>query len=176
MIGSALSGLVAVLAGLLAGCSAPPAPEPLPMASMMAATAQGDSSRQCGAMSCRSNGVPYINDKGAIVIFPGEQFVIAFEIQDDKIVSAVPKPTGGHLPNAIEVSFKEIDSGMMLSLQSHLPMDLKYDAAMKAPDNRLVYTSSCPVRASLGSYESWPHPIKFLELSNFRIQDGGPCQ
>jgi len=145
-------------------------------ASVTLATAQADSSKQCGAMPCRSNGVPYVTDKGAIVIYPGEQFVIVFEIENGKIVSAVPNPVGGQSANTIEASFKEIDSGMMLSLQSHLPMDVKYDAAMKAPDNRLVYTSSCPVRANLGAFEGWPHPIKFLVLSNFRFQDGGSCE
>ncbi len=116
-------------------------------------------------MPCRSNGVPYVTDKGAIVIHPGEQFVIAFEIENGRIVSAVPGPASGQPTNTMDVSFKEIDSGMMLTLQSHLPMDVKYDAMMKAPDNRLVYTSSCPVRANLGVYEGWPHTVKFLELS-----------
>jgi hypothetical protein len=174
MIRAAFPGSVAVLMSLLAGCSAPPAPVPMP--STIAATAQGDSSKQCGAMPCRSNGVPYVTDKGAIVIHPGEQFVIAFEIENGKIVSAVPGPASGQPTNTMDVSFKEIDSGMMLTLQSHLPMDVKYDAMMKAPDNRLVYTSSCPVRANLGVYEGWPHTVKFLELSNFRFQDGGSCE
>jgi hypothetical protein len=127
-------------------------------------------------MACRSNGVPYVTDKGAIVIFPGESFVIAFEIESGKIVGALPRPVGDQAANTIEVSFKEIDSGMMLSLQNHLPSTVKYDAVMKAPDGRMVYTSSCPVRAGLSSFEGWPHPIKFLELSNFRFQEPGPCK
>ncbi|HKP26260.1 MAG TPA: hypothetical protein VJV39_20500 [Dongiaceae bacterium] len=93
-----------VLAGLLAGCSEPPAPEPVPTASM-AATAQGDSSKQCGAMPCRSSGAPYVTDEGAIVIFPGEQFAIAFEVENGKIVGAQPNSAGGSLSNAVEVSF-----------------------------------------------------------------------
>ena len=127
-------------------------------------------------MPCRSSGVPYVNDKGAIVIFPGENFVIAFEIENGKIVSAVPNPAGGQPSNAIEVSFKQIEIGMMLTLANHLPKTVKYDATMKAPDDRMVYTSSCPVRVGLSTFESWPHPIKFLELSNFRFQDPGPCE
>ena len=145
-------------------------------ASVAVGAVQADSVRHCGALPCRSNGVPYVTDKGAIVILPGENLVIAFEIENGKIVGAMPNLTGGQLANTIEVSFKAIDSGMMLSLQSHLPMDVKYDVAMKAPDNRLVYTSSCPVRANLATFESWPHLIKFLELSNFRFQDGGACE
>ena len=153
----------AVLSVLVAACA-------------MAAVAQADSSKQCGAMPCRSNGAPYVTDKGAIVIFPGEQFVIAFKIENGKIVDAEPYPAGGQLSNAIEVNFKKVDSGMMLTLANHLPKKVKYDAIMKAPDNKLVYTSSCPIDAGLSSFEHWPHPIKFLALVNFRFHDGGRCE
>lgn len=145
-------------------------------ARIMAGAAQADSPMQCGAMPCRSNGVPYVKDKGAIVIYPGEQFVVAFKIEDGKIVGAEPSPSGGRLTNAVEVRFKEISGGMMLTVASHLPSTVKYDATMTAPDDRVVYTSSCPIDAGLSNFESWPHPIKFLELSNFRLQDGGPCE
>jgi hypothetical protein len=131
--------------------------------------------QECGVMPCRANDKPYVTDKGAIVIYPGESFVIAFKIVDGKIVGAEPIPAGGSLSNAVEVSFKQIDSGMMLTVASHLPSTLKYDATMKAPDDRMVYTSSCPVRVGLSTFEGWPHSIKFLELSNFRFQDEGPC-
>jgi hypothetical protein len=173
MIRAAFPGLVAVLAGFLASCSAP---EPVPTASMKAATAQGESSKQCGAMPCRSNGEPYVTDKGAIVIFPGEQLVIALEIENGKIVNAQPNPASGSLSNAVEVSFKQIDSGMMLTVANNLSKTVKYDATMKAPDGRMVHTSSCPVDAGLSNFENWPHPIKFLELSDFRFQDGGSCE
>ena len=51
-------------------------------ASVAVAAVQAEGSEQCGAMPCRSNGAPYVTDKGAIVIFPGEQFVIAFKIEN----------------------------------------------------------------------------------------------
>src|SRR6185436_5958254 len=91
-IRAVLPGLMAVLVGLLASCSPPPASEPVPTAST---AAPGDSSKQCGAMPCRSNGVPYVTDKGAIVIYPGESFAIVFEIEDGKLVNAQPVPAGG---------------------------------------------------------------------------------
>ena len=152
-----------VLLALVAACATP-------------ATVQVDSSKQCGVMPCRPNGVPYVTDKGAIVILPGEQFVIAFEIENGKIVNAQPNPAGGSLSDAVEVSFKQIDSSMMLTVANNMSKPVKYDATMKAPDDRMVYTSSCPVDAGLSNFESWPHPIKFLELSNFRFQDGGSCE
>lgn len=141
-----------------------------------AAAVRADDSQQCGAMPCRSNGVPYVTDKGAIVIYPGERFVIAFKIEDGQIAGAEPIPAGGSLSNAVDVSFKQIDSGMMLTVANHLAKPVKYDATMKAPDDRIVYTNSCPVRVGLSTFEGWPHPIKFLELSNFRFQDEGPCE
>jgi len=145
-------------------------------ASVTLAACQTDSSKQCGTMPCRSNGVPYVTDEGAIVIFPGENFVIAFAVEGGKIVGAQPNPVGGSLSNAVEVSFKQVDSGTTLTVANNLSKAVKYDATMKAPDNRMVYTSSCPVDAGLSNFESWPHSIKFLELSNFRFQDGGACE
>ena len=152
-----------ILSALVAACATP-------------TTVQVDSSKQCGAMPCRPNGVPYVTDKGAIVILPGEQFAIAFEIENGKIVNAQPNPAGSSISDAVEVSFKQIDSGMMLTVANNLSKPVKYDATMKAPDDRMVYTSSCPVSAGLSTFEGWPHPIKFLELSNFRFQDGGSCE
>jgi hypothetical protein len=127
-------------------------------------------------MPCRSNGAPYLNDKDAVVIYPGEHFAIVFEIENGKIVNAVPKPLGGQLSNAVEVGFEAFEGGMMLTLENRLPGEIKYDASMKVPDDRLVYTSTCPVRAGLSAFESWSHPIKFLELSNFRYSTGGACE
>lgn len=148
----------------------------LVVASVTVAAAQADSSQQCDGMPCRSNGVPYLNNKGAIVIYPGERFMITFEIENGKIVNTVPKPVGGQPSNAVEVSFEQIESGMMLTLQNNLSADVKYDARMKAPDDRLLYTSSCPVGAGLAAFESWSHSIKFLELTNFRYSTGGGCE
>ena len=159
---AALSALAASV--LLAACQADSSKQ-------ADSTKQAHSSNQCGAMPCRSNGAPYVTDKGAIVIYPGEQFVIALKIENGKIVNAGPNLAGGQSANAIE-----IDIGMMLTIVNHLPSAIKDDATMKAPDGKLVYTSSCPVDAGLSNFEHWAHPIKFLELSNFRFQDGGACE
>lgn len=145
-------------------------------ASVMVAIAQAEGAHQCDGMPCRSNGAPYLNDKGAIVIYPGERLMIAFEIENGKIVSAVPKPVGEQLSNAVEVSFEAFEGGMMLTLENRLPGEIKYDTRMKVPDDRLVYTSTCPVRAGLSAFENWSHPIKFLALSNFRYSTGGGCE
>ena len=145
----------------------------LAIAAAVTSSATGDT---CGAMPCRSNGAPYINEKGSIIIYPGEHFAIAFKIENGKIVGAVPEPAGSQRANAVEVSFEQTETGMMLSLESRLASTIKYDATMKAPDDRLVYTSTCPVEAGLSAFESWPHAIKFMEPSNFRFQQDGPCE
>jgi hypothetical protein len=44
--------------------------------------------------------------QGAIVIYPGEQFVIVFEIENGKIVSAVPNPAGDKSANRSRRAFK----------------------------------------------------------------------
>lgn len=127
-------------------------------------------------MPCRSNGVPYVNDKGTITIYPGEHFVIAFKIENGKIVGTAPKPVDSQAANTIELNFARDGNGMLLTLQNNLSDMVKYDATMKAPDNRMVYTSSCTVDAGLQNYESWPHQIKFLELANFRFENKHACE
>ena len=130
-------------------------------------------------MPCRANGEPYVNDKHAIVIYPGEHFAIDVTIENGKVIAVAPRPAEGDLANTVELSFSGNGNSMNLTVQSHLASTIKYDATMKGPDDRLVYTSSCPVRAGLAAFEGWPHSIKFLELSNFTFQgegDDGACR
>jgi hypothetical protein len=127
-------------------------------------------------MPCRSNGVPYVNDNGAVIIYPGEHFAIAFKIENGKIVGAEPRPVDGELTNALELNFTQEGNGMFLTMGSHLAETVKVDATMKAPDDRLVYTSTCPIEAGMTNFENWAHTIKFLELSNFRFAKPGSCE
>jgi hypothetical protein len=147
----------------------------LAFAIAIVATLPAGADTLCGAMACRANGAPYVNDKGAIVIYPGEHFAVAFTIENHKIMSAAPKPVDGQVANTIELNFARDGNGMLLTLQSNLSDTVKYDTTMKAPDNRMVYTSSCAVDAGRQNYESWPHEIKFLDLSNFRFENEHVC-
>jgi len=59
---------------------------------------------------------------------------------------------------------------MMLVVQNKLSRPLLLDAFMTVPGRKGIYkTSTVPVRPGLSSYESWPHPIVQLALTNFRF-------
>ena len=124
------------------------------------------SAEACGALPCRANGEPYVTDKNTIIIYPGESFAVQIDIARGKVGRA--QPVTAEETGTITLDFKPQDAGMILIVHNHLADIVKYDATMKGPDGRLVYTSSCPVGAGMGSYEGWPHPIQYLELSNFR--------
>ena len=126
----------------------------------------------CGAMPCRANGAPYVTDRNAVVIYPGEKFAVPVDVAGGKIGDAKPASEAGE-SGTITLDFKTIDTGMMLVVDNHLAETLKYDATMKGPDGRRVYTSSCPVTAGLSAFEGWPHTIQYLELSNFRLLPEG---
>lgn len=135
--------------------------------------------QECGAMPCRANGAPYVTDKGVLVIFPGEHFAVEFSETGGHLKPGQAKPLSDATGTFVELSFSATDSGMLLTVKNALSQAVKYDAVMKAPDDKLVYTSSCPVRAGMSTFESWPHVIKYLELSNFRLLadgDDAPCQ
>jgi len=70
---------------------------------------------------------------------------------------------------------------MMLILKSGLGFAVTYDAYMYVPTPNGVesgYTSSCPVGAGLCGYETWPHAIVMIVLTNFRVAPAGEsiCQ
>jgi hypothetical protein len=121
---------------------------------------------------CRANGAPYVTEKDAVVIYPGESFAVAVDVDRGKVADPRPASDEGE-PGTIALKFSAIDSGMMLTITNNLAGMVKYDATMKGPDGRVVYTSSCPIDAALTNFESWPHPIKYLELTNFRILPEG---
>lgn len=143
------------------------------MAAALMLSAPLASAEECGAMPCRANGAPYITDKGALIIFPGEHFAVEFSSGDGQLQLVQAKPISDATAALMELKFSATDSGMILTVMNPLSQDIKYDAVMKAPDDKLVYTSSCPVRAGLSTFESWPHAIKFLALSNFRLLKEG---
>ena len=141
---------------------------------------------------------PYA-DSGTVSIFPGETIVVEFE--SDTAVSTprfVKVTDHGHdagtqegmavaSPGAkptISFEFRQDPDkpSMTLEVSSTLGTLVKYDALMWVPTPngiRPARTSSCPLFAARG-FETWPHPIVMLVLTNFRVlpREGGTivCQ
>lgn len=130
---------------------------------------------------------PYA-DNGMVSIFPGEAIVVEFadnrslnnprflKVVDQVDIAGTPDPmaAAGTRPT-MSFEFKQEPGkpNMTLQIKSTVDVFVKFDAFMwlPTPDGiRTGPTSSCPVIANGGNFETWPHPIAMLVLSNFRIQ------
>jgi hypothetical protein len=128
---------------------------------------------------------PYA-DGGRVSIFPGETFVVEFDdarrVNQPRFVSLTDKiddkpgitlaPTGSKPTMSFELKQDADGPSMMLVTKSTLDAIVKFDATMYVPTGdgmRSEHTSTCPVIAGGGSFETWPFPIGMLVLSNFRV-------
>jgi hypothetical protein len=113
-----------------------------------------------------------VTPNGWITVYPGETVYVEVQTRGNKIVNvrAVSKP---ERPAAtITFKFDQVDGdpGSMLVVTNPLRSKLKYDLGfMPVSSDQIVGTSSCPVRAGLKSFESWPHPIFQLVIANLRL-------
>jgi hypothetical protein len=139
--------------------------------------------------------LPYA-DAGAVVLYPGEAIEVDFatdgkamgEPHFDRTVDRADDtkvgPDGKLIPSAPRsdsrgnfwVEFQDNGTGMMLNLKSDLGFRVKYHAVMLVPEKdglRPFDTSSCPVIPYGSAYESWPHAIAMIVLTDFHIVTDG---
>lgn len=66
----------------------------------------------------------------------------------------------------------------MLSIRSSLDVAVKLDLYISPDDTRYQYTSSCPIMAKGGGYETWGFSINWFALSDIRVvpKDSGICE
>ena len=121
------------------------------------------------------NRVPYVTD-GEVYLFAGEAFGINVTVTDDRL----SRITYQRDPAKADVEFKftqeKSPDGFMMVLvtRNRLKSRLYFDAMMTVPGEKEIYkTSVLPVEPNLSNFESWPHPIVQLVLSNFRFAENG---
>lgn len=108
-----------------------------------------------------------------ISILPGDELLIEAEVIEGNLLGNFKQVTEMQNPEkTIRFSFTQMGSGigMMLSVKNPFPFNIKYHLNMIDFSGKPHETSSCPVRAKISVYESWPHPIPELMLTNMRIQ------
>jgi hypothetical protein len=122
------------------------------------------------------NRIPYVAGD-QVYLFAGENFGISVTI----ISSQISRITYERDPAKGDVEFKftqeESPNGpmMMLMTRNRLKYKLFFDALMTVPGKKDIYkTRVLPVEPSLSNFESWPHPIIQLVLTNFRVSEHGP--
>lgn len=107
-----------------------------------------------------------------ISILPGDKLFIEAEVLNGnllgnfKLVNEIKNPN-----KTIQFSFTQMDSsvGMMLSVKNPFSSSIKYHLNMIDFSGKLHQTSSCPVKAKISVFESWPHPIPELILTDMRF-------
>lgn len=118
--------------------------------------------------------IPYVHN-GDIYLFAGESFGVDADIKDNKIVSL--KYQGDPQKSDMALRFtQEINEDgsqmMILRIESRLKQKLYLDAKMTIPGKKGIYkTNILPVDPGLSNYESWPHPIAQLVLTNLRFNE-----
>jgi len=141
---------------------------------------------------------PYIDDQGAIVIYPGETIGTYIAEQGDAFgkpalasVAGLDGPVKLDFPHAdvanLTFKFEEVGKGkpgMFLTLDSHIDAVIKYNLLMfvSTPKGyRAVPTSSCtllPPQPGMKTFygtEHWLHPVLMLVITNIRaLPKGSP--
>lgn len=118
----------------------------------------------CSAGSIKSGGVGV----GLISVNPEEEVNVVVQIDNGKVVSVTEAQGEG----SVTFSLSKMPTGMMLSASNKLDYIVKYDIYMIDYNGKKHYTSSCPVMAGSGVFESWPHNIPKLSIENFRVVSG----
>jgi hypothetical protein len=198
----------------VAWAAEPPPGPPSDHAAAAAAQAKAaqDLAALCARVTCRKNPrqvslrmgdnssfqigtrmLPYFDDKGTLIIFPGETITLSYTGDDAKlehpVLSSVIDPAGPvELPpsSGTTVSFRleQMDgkSDMMLTTTNTTGAIVKFDTVMFVPDPasgnaRGSRTTTCPVLPPQGvapgfsGFENWPQPVVMLLIGNIRALD-----
>ena len=112
-----------------------------------------------------------------VSIFPGETVYLAFDPGPKCPENLRSVEFAGISAYTITFKFtqepKLVDGvGMMLFVHNLSKRYIKYDLGMQLIDSEdLFKTSSCPLMPEMITYESWPHPVFQLVMTNFRWVD-----
>ena len=106
---------------------------------------------------------------GVITIKPQNKVYAELTITDGEIVNVIQAESVLNPEKTVTFEFSETDHGTMLSVQNPFEQPIKYHINMVDFSGNFHQTSSCPVMAGGGAFESWPHPIPQLVVSNFRF-------
>jgi hypothetical protein len=110
-----------------------------------------------------------------VYLFAGESFGLKLGIANGEFstVTYQKEKKGAD----IEAKFKQEmqangDAMMMLTLKSNIKQVLYLDALMTVPGEKGIHkTSILPLQPGLTGYETWPHPIVQLVLTNLRFKE-----
>src|SRR5215467_1000986 len=110
-------------------------------------------------------------ENSPLSLVAGEQTYFEVAIENDSVVDVRKVASITNPPNTLTFNFMKMDDGksMMLWVENPLARSVKYHIDMVDHRGTLYNTSSCPVQAGLRVFESWPHPISEIRITNFHF-------
>ena len=131
----------------------------------------------CGELPCRANGVPYITEAGAIVVFLGESFSVELAIEGDRVVALAPRKEL-ELPNTIRLELVQRRGSAALVWGNRLDRPLRFDVTMTTPRREALTTTGCVLTPKHYTYEAWGFAVDAVEISNFQFTPaaGAKCE
>jgi hypothetical protein len=116
--------------------------------------------------------IPYVHN-GWVYLFKGDEFGLTLDIQNDSVRSVKYQKDVKKADvtlKFIQTVLHDRTAMMMLEIHNNTKHTLSLDALMTVPSEKAILkTTIVPVRPSLFSIETWPHPIVQLVLRNIRI-------
>ena len=120
-------------------------------------------------------------DHDVVQIQPGEAFTVAGTLEGDRLVHVHRVAFAPNAKDTLTISFKQ--EGDIKDARArerlHAPPG-STPREMQVPDRPSpLKTSACPVRASLMTTESWPHPILSMFIKDLVLLPPGgsaPCK
>jgi hypothetical protein len=117
---------------------------------------------------------PTVQSFGVSVV-AGQTIYIEAEVEGNRLINlrAVDMLTAPE--KTITAKLEQVDGkGMQLIVTNPFSKTLKFNMGMMPLDSeKLVKTSSCPIRPGNSNYESWPFPIFQIVLGNARLLEAG---
>jgi hypothetical protein len=147
-----------------------------------------------GVFQGQTQPVPWLDDQGTVILFPGESVTIGYPTDD----SALARPElyahagpdevmvgpAARLGPILTFDLKQMDGkpDMMMTGTNRVKATIKFDIVMYVPTPagvRAMRTSACPLmppqgsRDSFSGFEHWPHPIAMMVITHIRAMPAG---
>lgn len=126
---------------------------------------------------------------GAIMLVPGQRFVVNFDIRNNQLVNAKILESQNNIefpgteksaeqqpkviPNTIEcsMSFNPKEKQTILKIQNHFQENFLYECSIQSDEEPIfTRTTVVPVRAGIGAYEMWPYKINKIMILFARLE------
>ncbi len=102
-------------------------------------------------------------------IIPGIKIFAEAKVNSDGSIELTKIDEIINPSTSLTFDLSTVNGGMMLSVKNSLNEAIKYHLNMIDYKGKAHNTSSCPVRAGSSVFESWPHPIPEIRVSNTHI-------